>query len=140
MRRPAETPNSHDNRHFVLTLNDDRLNTQRVEMGRSFQPIDGVFQEGPGRGVANEKTPVLDLDVVVENGFGRGVHVGDKSVLVESDRGQAQRIERRGWRGADPSAPATAAISIRRRMKEARIRFSATRRLQTSEFTSNKFI
>ena len=61
--------------------------------------IDNFFQDGPGRGVANEKTPILDPEIIVENGFGRGVHLGDKSVLVEGDRGEPHRIERRGWRG-----------------------------------------
>ena len=36
----------------------------------------------------------------VENGLGGGVHLGHKSVLVESDRGQAHRIDRGGWRSA----------------------------------------
>ena len=105
VRRPVERPNSHDNRQFVLALNDDRLGRQRVETGRGDQLIDGVFQEGPGFGVANEKTPVLDLDIVVENGLGRGVHLGDKTVLVEGDRGQAHRIERGGWTKRPIHAP-----------------------------------
>ena len=97
---PLERPNSHDNRQFVLALHDDRLGRQRVETGRGDKLIDGFFQEGPGCGVADEKTPVLDLDIVVENGLGRGVHLGDKTVLVEGDRGQAHRIERGGRRSA----------------------------------------
>ncbi len=98
VRRAVETPSSHEDRQFVPTLNDDRLGNQRVEAGRSFQLIDGVFQERLGCGVANEKTPVLDPKIIVENGLGRGVHLGDKPVLIEGDRGQAHRIERRGWR------------------------------------------
>ena len=62
--------------------------------------IDDFFQEGSGCGVANEKTPVLDLDVVVENGLGGGVHLVNKSVLVEGDRGQAHCIERGCGRSA----------------------------------------
>src|SRR3977135_3015281 len=71
---------------------------QRVETGQGSQLIDDFLQEGPGCGVANEKTPVLDLDVVVENGLGGGVHLVNKSVLGEGERGQAHCIERRGWR------------------------------------------
>ena len=95
VRRPVERPNSHDNRHFVPALNDDRVGSQWVSTGRGSQLIDDFLQEGPGCGVANEKTPVLDLDVVVENGLGGGVHLVNKSVLVEGDRGQAHCIERR---------------------------------------------
>src|SRR6202023_2646330 len=40
----------------------------------------------------------------------------------------------------DPRASAAAAISIRLQVKEARIRSSSARRLQTSEFMSKKFI
>src|ERR1700720_2045995 len=40
----------------------------------------------------------------------------------------------------DPCAPATAAISIKRRVKEERIRSSSARRLPASEFISKKFI
>jgi hypothetical protein len=39
VRRAVETPSSHDDRQFVLTLNDDRLGSKRVETGRSFQLI-----------------------------------------------------------------------------------------------------
>src|ERR1700737_2223250 len=45
-----------------------------------------------------------------------------------------------GGEETDPCAPATAAISIKRRVKEERIRSSSARRLQTSEFMSQKFI
>ena len=68
-----------------------------------FQLIDGFFEERPRVGIANEQPPVLDLDIMVENGVGRGVHIGDKSVLVDCDRGQAHRIER-GGRGSARSA------------------------------------
>jgi hypothetical protein len=53
-----------------------------------------------GMSVANEKTPVLDPKIIVENGLGGGVHLDHKSVLVEGDRGQAHRIDRGGWRSA----------------------------------------
>ena len=62
-----------------------------------FQLIDGFFEKRPRVGIANEQPPVVDLDIMVENGIGRGVHIGDKSVLVDCDRGQAHRIERGGW-------------------------------------------
>ena len=98
--------------------------------------IDGFFEKRPRVGIANEQPPVLDLDIMVENGVGRGVHIGDKSVLVDCDRGQAHRIERGGRGSARSGAPATEAISIKRRVKEARMRSSSARRWQTSEFMS----
>ena len=55
--------------------------------------IDGVFEERPGVGIANEKPSILNIDVLVENGLGRGIRVGDKSVLVDCDRGQPHRIK-----------------------------------------------
>src|ERR1700680_3340714 len=45
-----------------------------------------------------------NLDVVVENGLGGGVHLVNKSVLVEGDRGQAHRIERGCGRSARSTA------------------------------------
>ena len=71
--------------------------------GQVLQLIDGVFEERPGARIANEQPLILDLDIVVENGVGRGVHIGDKSVLVDCDRGQPHRIER-GGRGSARSA------------------------------------
>jgi len=65
-------------------------------MGVVFQLIDGFFEKRPRVGIANEQPPVLDLDIMVENGVGGGVHIGDKPVLVDCDRGQAHRIERGG--------------------------------------------
>jgi len=47
--------------------------------GVVFQLIDGFFEKRPRVGIANEQPPVLDLDVMVENGVGRGVHIDDKS-------------------------------------------------------------
>ena len=68
-----------------------------------FQLIDGFFEKRPRVGIANEQPPVLDLDIMVKNGVGGGVHIDDKSVLVDCDRGQAHRIER-GGRGRARSA------------------------------------
>ena len=68
-----------------------------------LQLIDGFFEKRPRVGIANEQPPVLDLDIMVENGVGRGVHIGDKPVLIDCDRGQAHRIER-GGRGSARSA------------------------------------
>ena len=70
--------------------------SQRIKAEQFLQLIDGVFEERPGVGIANEQPPVLNVDIIVENDFGRGVHVGDKSVLVVCDRGQPHRIERGG--------------------------------------------
>jgi hypothetical protein len=47
-------------------------------------------------GIANKKPPVLDLDVIGENGLGRGIHVGDKSTPVQCNRRHAHRSERGG--------------------------------------------
>ena len=69
---------------------------QGIQMGVVFQLIDGFFEKRPRVGIANEQPPVLDLDIMVENDVGRGVHIGDKPVLVDCDRGQAHRIERGG--------------------------------------------
>jgi hypothetical protein len=35
----------------------------------------------PGVWIANEKPPILNLDIIVENGVGRGVYFGDKTVF-----------------------------------------------------------
>ena len=48
--------------------------------------------------VANEQPPVLDFDIVVENRLRRAVHVDNKSVPVEGDRGEPHRVERGGRR------------------------------------------
>jgi hypothetical protein len=48
VRRAVETPSSHDDRQFALTLNDDRVGSQRVETGRGSQLIDGVFRGWAG--------------------------------------------------------------------------------------------
>ena len=66
----------------------------KIKAGQLLQLIDGVFEERPGVRIANEKPSILNIDVLVENGVGRGVHFGDKSVLVECYRGQPHRIER----------------------------------------------
>jgi len=86
--------------------------------------------------IANEQPPVLDLDIMVENGVGRGIHIGDKSVLVDCDRGRRIALSAAVGEVLDPRTPATEAISIRRRVKEARMRSSSARRLQTSESMS----
>ena len=65
--------------------------------------IDGFLEKGARVRIANEQPPVLDPDIIVENNFGRGVRVNDKSVPVESDRGQAHRVEC-GGRGSRRSA------------------------------------
>jgi hypothetical protein len=61
-----------------------------------FQLIDGFFEKRPRVGIANEQPPVVDLDIMVENGVGRAVHVHDKSVLIKRHSGKAHRIERSG--------------------------------------------
>ena len=126
--------------NFSMRGNDDRLQSQGIQTGVVFQLIDGFFEKRPSVGIANEQPPVLDLDIMVENGVGRGVHIGDKSVLVDCDRGKAHCIERGGRDVPDPGAPATEAISIRLRVKEARMRSSSARRSQISEFMSKTVI
>jgi len=86
--------------NFSMRGNDDRLQSQGIQTGVVFQLIDGFFEKRPRVGIANEQPPVLDLDIMVENGVSRGVHIGDKSVLIKGDRGQAHRIERGGWGSA----------------------------------------
>ena len=102
--------------------------------------IDGFLEVRPGGGIANEKPLILNLDIIVENNIGRGIHIGDKSVLVDCDRGKAHCIERGGRDVPDPGAPATEAISIRLRVKEARMRSSSARSSQISEFMSKTVI
>jgi len=98
--------------------------------------IDGVFEERPGVRIANEQPPILNIDVLVENGVGRGVHVGDKSVLVECDRGQPHRIER-GDRRCGCFVRTTDGGDLDQALcEEARMRSSSARRLQTSESIS----
>ena len=67
--------------------------TAKGDPGQLLQLIDGVFEERPGVRIANEKPSILNIDVLVENGLGRGIRVGDKSVMVECDRGQPHRIK-----------------------------------------------
>ena len=98
LRGPVERPNPQNDWQLGPALNNDWLESQRVETGRGHQLIYGFFQENPRFGVADEKTPVLDLDIVVENGLGRRVYVGNKPRLVECDRGQAHRVESGDWR------------------------------------------
>jgi len=76
-------------------------------MGVVFQLIDGFFEKRPRVGIANEQPPVLDLDIMVENGVGRGVHIDDKAVLIKRHSWEAHRIERGGW-GSARSAPSRA--------------------------------
>ena len=64
----------------IHARNDDRLQSQGIKAGQLLQLIDGVFEERPGVRIANEKPSILNIDVLVENGLGRGVHVGDESV------------------------------------------------------------
>ena len=66
--------------------------------GLSVQLIDGVLEERPGVNIPNEEPPVLDLDIIVENDFGRGVHINHKSMPVDRNSGQVHRIERGGRR------------------------------------------
>jgi hypothetical protein len=55
--------------------------------------IDAFFEEYPGVGIANNELPVLDLDIIVEKGVGRGVYTSNKSTPVQCDCGQPHRIE-----------------------------------------------
>jgi len=98
--------------------------------------IDGFFEKRPRVGIANEQPPVLDLDIMVENDVGGGVHIDDKPVLVDCDRGRRIVLSAAVGEVLDPGAPATEAISIRRRVKEARMHSSSARKWLTSEFMS----
>ena len=69
-----------------------------IQTVQVLQSIDDFLELRPGGGVANEQPPILNLDIIVEHNIGRGIRIGDKSVLVERDRGQPHRIER-GDRG-----------------------------------------
>ena len=62
---------------------------KEFKAGQLLQLIDGVFEKRPGVRIANEKPSILNIDVLVENGIGRGIRVDDKSVLVDCYRGQA---------------------------------------------------
>jgi len=94
MRRPVEGPNSHDNRYSVRAPDNER----RVYMGRvrPSESIDGCFEERPSVGIAHKKPPILDLDVIGENGLGCGIHVDDKSTPVQCNSRHAHRTERGG--------------------------------------------
>src|ERR1019366_10800149 len=67
MCRSLEGPNSHDHRVFVHARHNDRLENQGYQTGQAYQLIDGFLEERPGIRIANEKPPVLNLDVMVEN-------------------------------------------------------------------------
>jgi len=69
-------------------------------MGVVFQLIDGFFEKRPRVGIANEQPLVLDLDIMVENGVGRGVHIDDKTVLIKRHSREAHRIKCSGWGSA----------------------------------------
>src|ERR1019366_3039230 len=94
MRRPVEGPNSHDNRYSVRAPDNER--SVYTGWARDSESIDGFLEERPSVGIANKKPPVLDLDVIGENGLGRGIHVGDKSTPVQCNRRHAHRSERGG--------------------------------------------
>ena len=70
------------------------------------------FRRARAAGSRTESTPVLDLDVVVENGFACGVHVGDKPVLVELDS-HLLKIESCPYRSFWVAQPSLAEIRLR---------------------------
>jgi hypothetical protein len=53
----------------------------------------------------NEKPPVLNLDIMVENGVGRGVHVGDKTVPVSAIAGRRIALSAAIGKGSTRALP-----------------------------------
>jgi hypothetical protein len=78
VRCPCEGPDSQNDRQFVTAWNDDRLGNQRIVFNRVGQIIQRCLQKRPGFEVANEKTFVFDLNIIVENRVRRSVYVDDK--------------------------------------------------------------
>ena len=105
IRGSLEGPNSHDHRVFVLAGHDDRLQSQGIQTGQADQLIDGFLQDRPGIRIVNEKPPVLNLDIMVENGVGRGVHVGDKTVPVSAIAGRRIALSAAIGKGSTRALP-----------------------------------
>jgi hypothetical protein len=81
----GERPNPQDDRNFIPTPNNERLESHGNEMWL-FQLINGFLEEPPRVSIVNEKPSVLDPDIAIEKGVSRNVQVDNKSVPVESDR------------------------------------------------------
>jgi hypothetical protein len=92
VRRAFERPDSQNDPKFVAALNDDR-EMGKKRLNRAGQFIQCCPQKRAGFKVANEKTFVFNLNVIVEKRIHHIVYVADKSAPIECDRGQEHCIE-----------------------------------------------
>ena len=81
----SERPNPQDDRNFISTPDNERLQYHGDEMWL-LQLTEGFLEEPPRVSIVKEKPSILNLDIAIENGVSRSVQVDNKSVPVESDR------------------------------------------------------
>jgi len=118
-----------------LSMRGTMTGSKAKESRRVAPSIDRRVFESVRRQDANEQPPILNIDVLVENGVGRGVHVGDKSVLSSAIAG-ARISSAIGDAAVSVSHHRRPAISIKRCVKDSENALFLTRRLQTSESIS----
>ena len=94
--------------------------------------IDGFIQEGLGRGVATKRRRPLILTSLSKMVSAAAFTSATNPCWSRAIAGRRIALSAAVGEGADPRAAATAAISIKRRVKEARIRSPSAVRLQAS--------